>query len=181
MSTKTPAAPKATAAAADKADTTNSGASPAGSGSETGAAGQDSTQAGSANAPLGEGTTGAVDQAAAMSSATVAAPPAMTRAHVEKALAGLPGDNTNPDYVVNAMRSFFGGLFTAEDEATVRSKVRTAAELNLPEGHVLVHVPRAYRLMLDSGIQVPYAAGTPHMPREHALHWYSKDNGVTLA
>ena len=45
------------------------------------------------------------------------------RAELDAALDGLPGDQNNQDYVVGAMRSHFGDLFTADDEAKVRELV----------------------------------------------------------
>lgn len=62
--------------------------------------------------------------------------PAVTRKALDKALADLPGGNTDPDYVVNAMRSHFGDLFTDHDEATVREVVMPAKPsdgLTVPE------------------------------------------------
>jgi hypothetical protein len=53
--------------------------------------------------------------------------PVLTRADLDAALATLPGENTDPDYVVRAMRSHFGDLFRAEDEARVRELVKGAA------------------------------------------------------
>lgn len=50
-------------------------------------------------------------------------PPPVTREALDQSLAGLPGDNTDPEYVVGAMRSHFGELFTAADEAKVRELV----------------------------------------------------------
>lgn len=49
--------------------------------------------------------------------------PVRARANLDAALADLPGENTDPDYVVRAMREFFGALFTAADEAKVRDLV----------------------------------------------------------
>lgn len=48
---------------------------------------------------------------------------APTRADLDAAIAGLPGDQVDPDYVVTAMRSHFGDLFTAGDELMVREAV----------------------------------------------------------
>lgn len=59
---------------------------------------------------------------------------AVARAELDKALAGLPGDNTDPDYVVGAMRAHFKDLFTAEDEAKVRELVM-APVTGAQEGH----------------------------------------------
>ena len=50
---------------------------------------------------------------------------AVARAEVDKAIASLPGENTDPDYVVNAMRSHFKALFTDADEAKVRELVKS--------------------------------------------------------
>ena len=45
------------------------------------------------------------------------------RAALDIALRQLPGDNDDPDYVVRAMRSHFGAVFTDADEAKVREVV----------------------------------------------------------
>ncbi|MEN7529334.1 hypothetical protein [Cupriavidus sp. DL-D2] len=57
---------------------------------------------------------------------------AAARAELDKALAELPGENDDPEYVVGAMRSHFKGLFTDEDEAKVRELVKVPA--GAPEG-----------------------------------------------
>ena len=49
------------------------------------------------------------------------------RADLDKALSELPGDQTDPEYVVKAMSAHFGELFTAEDEAKVRELVKAQA------------------------------------------------------
>lgn len=49
--------------------------------------------------------------------------PVLVRANLDSALADLPGENTDPDYVVRKMRDFFGALFTDSDEAKVRELV----------------------------------------------------------
>lgn len=49
--------------------------------------------------------------------------PVLVRANLDAALADLPGENKDPDYVVRAMREFFGALFTDSDEAKVRELV----------------------------------------------------------
>ncbi len=66
------------------------------------------------------------------------APSGPPRAKLDQALATLPGDNTDPDYVVRAMRSHFGDLFTDGDEATVRDLVKAPVKkasdgLTVPE------------------------------------------------
>jgi hypothetical protein len=48
------------------------------------------------------------------------------RAELAAALAALPGEYTDPDFVVNGMRGHFGVLFTEEDEATVRNLVKAS-------------------------------------------------------
>ena len=45
---------------------------------------------------------------------------------------------------------------------------------------VLVKIPKAYRLIDDGHIEHRYAAGMFKMRRDHAEHWYSKANGVTV-
>lgn len=59
-------------------------------------------------------------KAAAAKTAGADAP---TRAQLDEAIAGLPGDQTDPDHVVGALRRHFGDLFTAGDELMVREAV----------------------------------------------------------
>lgn len=47
-----------------------------------------------------------------------------SRKALDAALNALPGDKVDPDYVVGSMRSFYGDLFTQEDEARVRELVK---------------------------------------------------------
>lgn len=47
-----------------------------------------------------------------------------SRKALDAALGALPGDQGDPDYVVASMRSFYGDLFTQEDEARVRELVK---------------------------------------------------------
>ena len=46
-----------------------------------------------------------------------------TRKDLDDALAKLPDDQTDPDYVVASMKQHWGDVFTDADEKTVRSKV----------------------------------------------------------
>ncbi|QNN97180.1 hypothetical protein P9A51_gp25 [Xanthomonas phage Xp12] len=46
-----------------------------------------------------------------------------TRKQLDEAIAALPGENTDADYAVGAMRSHFGDLFTQGDELMVREVV----------------------------------------------------------
>jgi len=50
-----------------------------------------------------------------------------TRSELDAALAELPGNYIDPDFVVNGMRQHFGDLFTAEDETKVRNLVKAPA------------------------------------------------------
>lgn len=50
-----------------------------------------------------------------------------TREDLAQALAALPGEQTDPDYVVSAMLAHFGELFTADDEKQVRKLVKKPA------------------------------------------------------
>ncbi|MDQ0082938.1 hypothetical protein J2W35_003297 [Variovorax boronicumulans] len=54
-------------------------------------------------------------------------PAGPTRTDLDAALQALPDGNTDPDYVVGAMRTFFGDLFTDDDEALVRDLVKPPA------------------------------------------------------
>lgn len=59
-----------------------------------------------------------------MSDKTKKAAQGPTRPELEAVLQTLPGDYTDADYVVEGMRQHFGTLFTSEDEAEVREKVK---------------------------------------------------------
>lgn len=50
------------------------------------------------------------------------------RAELDAALATLPGNEKDADYVVRAMRSHFGEVFTDADEKQVRDLVKPASE-----------------------------------------------------
>lgn len=50
-------------------------------------------------------------------------PLAPTRKELDEAIASLPGEQKDPDYVVTSMRAYFGDLFTAGDELMVREVV----------------------------------------------------------
>ena len=50
-------------------------------------------------------------------------PVAPTREGLDEALAQLPADYTDPEYVVSHMRRHFGDLFRAEDESRIRELV----------------------------------------------------------
>lgn len=66
------------------------------------------------------------EQADAMRSGKEQAPrdsAVVTREQLDEALSKLPGDQDDQDYVVTAMRSHFGDLFTQGDEDMVRSLV----------------------------------------------------------
>lgn len=51
-----------------------------------------------------------------------------TREALDAALASLPGDQKDPEYVVRSMKEYFGDLFTDEDEARVRELVIAPAK-----------------------------------------------------
>ncbi|MCO8166838.1 hypothetical protein NJC40_03475 [Pseudomonas sp. 21LCFQ02] len=50
------------------------------------------------------------------------------REALDIALAALPGDQNDPDYVVSSMRIHFGDLFTQEDEDRVLELVKAPAK-----------------------------------------------------
>jgi hypothetical protein len=76
------------------------------------------------------------------------------RAALNKALAELPDGNTDPDYVVNAMRNYFGPIFTVEDEAKVRELV-TAPEPKPSDGLTVEQLKTA---LADKGVAIPEGA-----------------------
>lgn len=49
------------------------------------------------------------------------------RKELEAAIAALPGDYTDADYVVEGMQAHYGDLFTTSDEAIVRDRVKPPA------------------------------------------------------
>jgi len=48
----------------------------------------------------------------------------VARAELDRALASIPQDETDADYLVGAMRAHFKGVFTDDDEAKVRELVK---------------------------------------------------------
>jgi len=50
-----------------------------------------------------------------------------SRGELDAVLGALPGEQTDPEYVVGAIRAHFGELFTADDEARVRTLVKAPA------------------------------------------------------
>lgn len=53
-------------------------------------------------------------------------------------------------------------------------------EPQAPASDVTVSVPHAYTLTLDNGGVAHYKPGMQEMPVEHAEHWFSKAQGVTV-
>lgn len=78
-------------------------------------------------------------------------PQAVTRALLDLALANLPGGNDDPEYVVRSMRSYFGDLFTDEDEAAVR---KTFKDLTGKPSDGLT-VPQLKEALASKGIAIP--------------------------
>lgn len=66
----------------------------------------------------------------------------------------------------------------AQQEAKRKATAAALAQAKADD-HVLVSVPRAYRLRIGGKMQ-QIAAGAPSMPRAWAEHQYSKDNGVKI-
>ena len=52
--------------------------------------------------------------------------------------------------------------------------------LKAAKERVIARVPRTFRLRLSSHSVITYPEGAYAMDKEHALHWYSKANGVTI-
>ncbi|WP_447775643.1 hypothetical protein [Variovorax boronicumulans] len=76
---------------------------------------------------------------------------ALTRNSLDRALADLPGGNTDPDYVVGAMRSYFGDLFTADDESRVRDLVKPVV-VRLSDGLTVDEIKAA---LAEKSIAIP--------------------------
>lgn len=84
---------------------------------------------------------------------------ARIRAELDEALATLPGHESDANYVVSAMRSHFGDLFTADDEAKVRELVKPSAakpsdgltvdELKAALAAKSVEIPEGVKLKAD--------------------------------
>ena len=45
-------------------------------------------------------------------------------------------------------------------------------------GHVLVHVPKDFRLTVNAYTELPFQAGEQRMHFSHLEHWYVKAHGV---
>lgn len=76
---------------------------------------------------------------------------ALTRNSLDRALADLPGGDTDPDYVVGAMRSYFGDLFTADDESRVRDLVKPVV-VRLSDGLTVDEIKAA---LAEKSIAIP--------------------------
>jgi hypothetical protein len=74
---------------------------------------------------------------------TPAPPAALARAELDQALASLPGEYSDAEYVVNGMRGHFGELFTPDDEATVRALVKVPSTSTEPAAEVVAADPPA--------------------------------------
>ena len=71
----------------------------------------------------------------------IVAPPVVTppaRADLDRALSELPGENSDPEYVIKGMRSHFGELFTDADEMTVRDLFALPAATSKTESAALI-------------------------------------------
>lgn len=64
------------------------------------------------------------------------------------------------------------------DQATAKPISPVQAE-DLGES-VIVSVPRAFNLRITNEKVIQYPMGAYSMPKDHAEHWYSKANGVTV-
>lgn len=78
----------------------------------------------------------------------------VTREALDATLATLPGDQTDPDYVVSSMRGYFGDLFTPDDEARVRDLVKP--ESKKPSDGLTVEELKA--ALTEKGIDFPSTA-----------------------
>lgn len=68
----------------------------------------------------------------------------------------------------------------SEAEAEAKQKVQAAAIAQAEaEGKVLVTVTKRFKLNHDN-VTTEYKPGTYSMPKSHAEHWYSKNNGVVV-
>ena len=56
----------------------------------------------------------------------------------------------------------------------------TTTEDQAVQADPIVVIPKPFTLTLDSGGTVAYTAGTQTMPMEHAMHWWSRVQGVTI-
>lgn len=62
-----------------------------------------------------------------------------------------------------------------EDAAAPRRR-----KVDADDPMVTVTVPRPYRLQAEPGVISSYTAGVQEMPKSHAEHQYSVDNGVAI-
>lgn len=68
------------------------------------------------------------------------------------------------------------------DESADTTEQPTAEEAPVatPSKMITVTVPRGFQLRVDDHTVLPVKAGVQEMLEEHALHWYSVANGVTV-
>ncbi|WP_416048952.1 HeH/LEM domain-containing protein [Cupriavidus basilensis] len=80
--------------------------------------------------------------------------PVAARIDLDTALASLPGEYTDAEYVVTQMRAHFGDLFTADDESKVRSLVKEK-DRNPSDG---LNVEQLKAALTEKGIEIPDGA-----------------------
>lgn len=85
------------------------------------------------------------------------------RSDLDGALDRLPDGNTDPEYVVKAMRAFFGDLFTDADEVRVRELVKPRAEpvTAAPVAPTSVSATAAVAAAADAPVAAAPAAPAP--------------------
>ena len=72
-------------------------------------------------------------------------------------------------------------MATASPRRTKLADTQTATpEEPVAQADPIVIIPKPFTLTLDSGGTVAYTAGTQTMPMEHAMHWWSRVQGVTI-
>lgn len=92
------------------------------------------------------------------SGADVAGP---TRDDLIEALASLPGDYTDPEYVITHMRKHFGDLFLDVDEETIRNTVKPAP----PKPSDGLSVDELKAKLAEKGIAIPAGARKPDLAK----------------
>lgn len=82
-------------------------------------------------------------------------PTPVSREALDLTLSELPGDQTDPEYVVARLRSYFGALFTVDDEARVRELVKQPEAKKPSEGLTVDELKAA---LTEKGIEFPSTA-----------------------
>lgn len=121
-----------------------------------------------------------IPETAVAKRAVTSTPEAKNKASQASALAGLEAlakaQSTSNDDPAAVAEQAKPALINLDAEHAAGIKPSEVAD----DPEVTAIVPKGFRLLLDHGETKIYDAGTCEMPRSHAVHWYSRAQGVKI-